>query len=75
MSHEQESQRSDAATQVLDQDSVEKRIQFKESLVIHSRAPQMNRDLGLEAASANGSIIWISVNSVEGFKTQNRLAW
>ena len=52
--------------QVLDQETVEKRRQIKESLLIRSRAPQMNRDLGLEVASAYGSIIRRSARSVQG---------
>ena len=43
--------------EVLDQESMDKRRQIKESLLIRSKCPSMNRDLGLEVPQAYNGII------------------
>ena len=51
---------------VLDQESIEKRRQIKESLLIRSKAPEMNRDLGLEVSEAYSSIIQLHTGPPDG---------
>ena len=51
---------------VLDQESVDKRRLIKESLLIRSRAPKINRDLGLEVSEAYSSIIQLSTGPLDG---------
>ena len=51
---------------VLDQETVDKRRQIKESLLIRSLGPEMNRDLGLEVTPAYRSFIQTNTGGTDG---------